>query len=384
MYSRLITPSQKNSFFVFGARGTGKSTWLQATFQDAFSIDLLQDDLYTDLLARPSRLAQMILPKTKTVVIDEIQKIPKLLDEVHRLIETKKIKFVLTGSSARKLKKAGINLLAGRAYTYFMYPLLAQELRIDFNLQNYLQRGGLPKAITNPEYEKFLESYVRTYLKEEVQQEGLTRNLGAFARFLEVASFSQAQILNISKVARETAIERKVVENYFQILEDLLLAQKISVFAKRAKRKLVAHNKFYFFDTGVYRTLRPKGPLDSPEEIEGTALETLFFQHLVALNEYLHLGYSLHYWRTAQDHEVDFVLYGKLGLLAFEVKRSRRFDDQDLRHLILFLKDYPMAKAYFLYGGDDEFHIQNVTVLPFKTALKQLPELLDRKTKASL
>lgn len=376
MYSRLLNPNRKSSFFVFGPRSTGKSTWIQTHFKNAPYIDLLADDTFMDLAARPGRLEQMIAQGQEWVVIDEIQKIPPLLDEVHRLIESRRIKFVLTGSSARKLKKSGANLLAGRALTCFMHPLTHVELGDDFNLEKMLISGGLPLAVKNETPKLFLESYVRTYLKEEVLQEGLTRNLGAFARFLEAASFSQGSTLNVSKVSRECAVERKVVENYFTILEDLLLAAKVPVFTRRAKRKMIIHPKFYYFDAGVYRTVRPKGPLDSPEEIDGLTLETLVYQHLRAYNDYHDLGYAIFYWRTQDDHEVDFILYGEKGLIAIEVKRSRRFDDRDLSSLRLFLKDYPVGRGYVFYGGSRQLHFDGITVLPVEEGVRRLPWIL--------
>jgi predicted AAA+ superfamily ATPase len=224
--------------------------------------------------------------------------------------------------------------------------------------------------------EKYLKSYVRTYLREEVQQEGLTRNLGAFSRFLEAASFSQASLLNISAVARDCSVERKVVEDYFTILEDLLLAVRVPAFTKRAKRRMVAHPKFSIFDVGVFRAIRPRGPLDGPEEIEGAALETLFFQEIRALNEYLNLEYAIHYWRTFTGLEVDFVLDGEKGIRAFEVKRTSRFRSGDCGSLRAFLDDYPMAKAWLVYGGSRTYHEGPITVLPFDTALRRLPDLL--------
>jgi predicted AAA+ superfamily ATPase len=325
MYSRLLTPPKQKSFFLFGPRGTGKTTWVKSTFTDSIYLDLLEAELFNELLANPQRLENHIPRNSHAwIVIDEIQKIPELLDEVHRLIEKYKYKFVLTGSSARKLKRKGPNLLAGRALTCSFYPLTAAELGDHFDLNLSLQYGTLPSVYLEDDPKKYLESYVRTYLEEEIRQEGLTRNLGMFARFLEAASFSQGSVLNVSSVARESAVDRKVVENYFSILEDLSIAYQVPVFTKRAKRRLIAHSKFYFFDAGVYRAIRPKGPLDTPEEIDGAALETLFLQELMALNSLLDLGYSIHYWRTTDNREVDFVLYGEKGILAFEIKRTAR------------------------------------------------------------
>ena len=377
MYSRLIKPPAQKSFFLFGPRGTGKTTWVKAVFPKAAYLDLLEAEIFNDLLANPQRL-QNYIPKNFTdwIVIDEIQRVPELLNEVHRLIENKHLKFVLTGSSARKLKRRGPNLLAGRALTYFIHPLTAVELGPDFSLEKSLKFGQLPAVYQEEDPIRFLESYVKTYLQEEVQQEGITRNLGAFARFLEIASFSQGSVLNVSEVAREAAIERKVVENYFYALEDLLIGMRLPVFTKRAKRRLVSHNKFYFFDTGVYRTIRPAGPLDRPEEISGVALESLFLQNLRAINDYFNFGYKLFYYRTAIGAEVDFVAYGKRGLLAFEIKRSSRITAGDLRGAKTFLNDYPLAKVFIFYGGNRRTREGEIEILPTEEGLKHLPEIL--------
>lgn len=377
VYSRILTAPEKKSFFLFGPRGTGKSSWVKSRFPDALYLDLLEADLYNDLLARPGRLSEMIPSGFKGwVVLDEVQKIPSLLDEIHRLIENRGCRFALTGSSARKLRRKGVNLLAGRALTYFMFPLTVPELGGDFRLDHSLRWGQLPGAYVEQDAKRYLESYVKTYLQEEVQQEGLTRNLGNFSRFLEAASFSQAGVLDITNVARDCAVERKVVENYFVILEDLLLAFRLPVFAKRAKRRMAFHPKFFFFDAGVFRTLRPMGPLDLPEEAEGAALETLFFQELRALNAYRDLGYSLHYWRTSDGQEVDFVAYGSRGIKAFEIKRASRISRSDLSGLKNFRKDYPMASVALIYGGNRREEIEGIPILPFKDCLTGLSDLL--------
>lgn len=377
MYSRLLKPPEGKSFFLFGPRGTGKTTWVKSTFPDAVYIDLLEAEVYNDLLANPGRLENLIPKGFKSwIVIDEIQRVPELLNEVHRLIEAPGHKFVLTGSSARKLRKKGHNLLAGRALTFFMHPLTGLELGRDFNLEKSLEFGQLPSVYQEASPKKYLESYVQTYLKEEVEQEGLTRNISAFARFLETASFSQGGLLNTSAAAREAAIERKVVENYFSILEDLLIGCRLPVFSRRAKRRLVSRAKFYFFDVGVYRTLRPAGPLDLPEEIGGVALESLFFQELLAINDYLGLGYKLYYYRTAGGDEVDFVLYGKRGIKAFEVKRTAKVKPSLFKGLKIFTKDYPAAEPFLVYQGQREMSEGKIRIIPAKTALMNLKDLL--------
>lgn len=364
---------------MFGPRGTGKTTWVKAKFANAVYLDLLEAELFNDLLANPQRLESFI-PKNFNdwVVIDEVQRIPELLNEVHRLIEKNKCKFILTGSSARKIRRRGVNLMAGRALSYHLYPLTAVELADDFKLNHSLIYGHLPCVYTEENPKGYLESYVKTYLEEEIQQEGWTRNLGAFSRFLEAASFSQGSVLNISSVARDCNVERKVVESYFTILEDLLISYRIPVFAKRAKRRLVSHPKFYFFDVGLYRALRPTGPLDIPEEIGGHVVETLFLQELTAINAYLGLGYKIFYWMTSNNMEVDFVLYGNKGILAFEIKMTAKVSSSMLKGLKAFQKDYPIAKAYFIYGGERPLREDDIGILPIKDALKKLPEMLSR------
>jgi len=217
---------------------------------------------------------------------------------------------------------------------------------------------------------------VLTYLREEVQQEGFARSVGAFSRFLETASFSQASLLNVAEVARECAAERKTVSGYFQVLEDLLLASTVPVFRRQAGRRLTAHSKFYYFDVGVYRALRPAGPLDRPEEIEGACLESLVYQEIRALNDYLGFGYELFFWRTATGAEVDFVAYGERGILAIEVKRSRRLTKTDLAGLSLFRSDYPSPRCVVLFGGERREYQEGIELVPLKEGLQDIAEIL--------
>jgi len=377
MYPRLLQPPPRQSFFLFGPRGVGKTAWAHQQFPDALFFDLLDHQTYTQLLAAPQRLGDRIPQGHKRwVVVDEVQRVPELLNEVHRLIESRRLRFVLTGSSARKLRRRGVNLLAGRALTRHMHPLTALELGKDFDLKRALRWGCLPLACTSENPQDYVNSYAATYLREEVQQEGFVRNIGAFGRFLEAASFSQGSVLNMAAVARECAVSAKVVEDYFSILEDLLIAVRLPVFTKRAKRRLIAHPKFFYFDAGVFQAIRPRGPLDTPEQIHGAALETLFLQQARALNDYRDLGYRLHYWRTSTGDEVDFVLYGERGLRAFEVKMAHRVRPDDLRGLLRFREDFPRAKAHLLYLGNRRWHDRGVEVLPFTDCVTQLEHWL--------
>ncbi len=366
MYPRLFQAPLRQSFFLFGPRGVGKTAWLHQQFPGALFFDMLDYQVYTELLASPQRLGERIPQDQKEwVVVDEVQRVPELLNEVHRLIESRRLRFALTGSSARKLRGRGVNLLAGRAVTRHMHALTALELGKEFDLKRALRYGCLPLACTSEKPEDYLKSYAATYLREEVQQEGLTRNIGALSGFLEVASFSQGNVLNMAAVARECSVSVKVVEDYFSILEDLLIAFRLPVFTKRAKRRMIAHPKFYYFDAGVFQAIRPRGPLDAPDQIHGPALETLFLQQVRALNDYKDFGYRLHYWRTAGGDEVDFVLYGERGLRAFEVKMAHNVRPDDLRSLLRFRADFPQAKTYLLYLGQRRWHDRGIEVLPF-------------------
>jgi predicted AAA+ superfamily ATPase len=379
-YKRLLNPTKSNSFFLFGPRGTGKTSWLKKNFKDALYFDLLDSATYRKFLARPESINELIPNNFDNyIVLDEIQRVPELLNEVHRLIEDRGYKFILTGSNARKLRKKGVNLLAGRAYTYMMYPLSVSELGDDFVLEKSLKIGHLPKAYTTGKPNEFLSSYIETYLREEIAEEGLTRNLGNFYRFLEVASFSQGEVLNVAEVTREVELKRDVVENYFSILEDLLIATRLPIFNKRSKRILLKRNKFYFFDVGVFRELRPTGPLDSESELDGPSLETLVLQELKALNEYNKLGYKLYYWRTKTGLEVDFILYGKNGLIAIEVKRKKNLSKKDLLGLQEFKKDYPEAKCYMFCNVDNKEYHDEIEVLPIGKAIKNIIDILHNK-----
>jgi len=382
MYSRNINIPRNKSFFLFGPRGTGKTTWVRSTFPRGLMIDLLESGLYYSLLASPQSLEDLIPPDFNDwVIIDEIQRIPDLLNEVHRLIENRNCKFVLTGSSARKLRQKGVNLLAGRAVTRYMHPLTAYELAEDYSFGHSLSLGQLPSVYVESDPADYLKSYIHTYLREEVLQEGLTRNLQTFARFFETASFSQAAPLNISAVARECGVNRKLAESYFHILDDLLLSRKLPVFIKRARRRMSAHLKFYFFDVGVYRALRPKGPLDRPEEIDGSALETWVCQEICAVNDNWGLGYDLYYWRTTNGLEVDFILYGERGIHAIEVKRAANIRQRELSGLKAFLKDYPMAKGYLFYGGNRRMYRDGIELIPVSEGMRTLPMLLNNQSR---
>ena len=304
----------------------------------------------------------------------KIQLIWSYVLQKHTITHGKKL-FPFWPSSNRK-NHSHQDPLSGRALTYFLHPLFAAELNGDFDLKNALRYGTLPATFQESDQSGYLHSYVDTYLREEIMQEGLTRNLSAFSRFLEIASFSVGSPINTTAVARDAMIGRKVVENYFSILQDLMLGYLLPAFSRRAKRKIVTHPKFYFFDTGIFQTLRPKGPLDSASEIGGPALENLFFQNLISVNDSLSLGYNFYYHQTVGGSEVDFVAYGPRGFFAFEIKHSPHFSPSQLRGLTAFGEEYPEAKLYFIYTGTQKLYAKNITILPAHTALLTLPVIL--------
>ena len=370
---RLFQPP-KASHFLFGPRGTGKSTFLRQAFPDALWVDLLTPEVAQRYAARPGRLRALLDGErdADVVVIDEVQKVPALLDVVHQTIERRgrraAPRFVLTGSSSRKLRRTGVNLLAGRLLLERMHPFMAAELP-SFDLGLALRRGLLPVVWDSPTPDVTLASYVALYIREEVQAEGLVRRLDHFARFVEAISFSHGSVLNLADVAREAHVSRKTAEAYVGILEDLYLAFRLPVFRRRQKRQLTVHPKFYWFDAGVFRSVRPTGPLDRPAEVDGGALEGLVAQHLRAWIDYSHSGASLSFWRTKSGNEVDFVVYGEEGLWAFEVQNAGAVRGRDLRGLRAFLEDYPEARCRLLYRGDERLEIHGVRCEPCEAYL---------------
>ena len=363
------------SYFLFGPRGTGKSTWVKQHLKTALYIDLLAPEIFRSYSAKPERLRNIADAQNSvsTIVVDEIQKVPQLLDVIHQMMEQHpEWRFVLTGSSARKLKRSGVDLLAGRAVLKSMHPFMAAELEDKFSMENALTIGMVPLTINSVSPEQTLNAYATLYIREEVQMEGLVRNIGAFNRFLESASFSHGAVLNISDVARDCQVGRKTVEGYFSILEDLLLAFRIPVFTKRAKRNLTFHPKFYFFDAGIFRSIRPAGPLDSPQEIDGAALAGLIAQQLRAWISYSGDLCNLYFWRTKSGNEVDFVVYGKDTFLAIEVKNSAKIHSKSVKGLLAFKENYPEAQTCLLYRGKERIKIKNVLCIPCEEFLLNL------------
>lgn len=308
----LLKLLETNSCFLFGARGTGKSFLIRASLdQNCDYINLLSSKVFLDLQHSPSSLENYI--KHKIVVIDEVQRIPELLNEVHRLIEEEKITFLLTGSSARRLKKKGVNLLAGRAFDSRMFPLTWKELTLEenFDLAKYLQIGGLPKAYLEDEAQDFLFSYVEMYLKEEIQAEALVRNLANYHRFLNCAAQRNTEIINFTKVGNNAQLSPNTVKDYYQILEDTLIGRMLPCWKKSIKRKSISSAKFYFFDIGVVNTLKQVESLPESSDLYESAFEQFIFQEISAYLSYNKIRKPLTFWRSKND-QASFKSIGRI------------------------------------------------------------------------
>ncbi|MGB5368674.1 MAG: AAA family ATPase [Polyangiales bacterium] len=341
---RLVLPKPgTESFFLWGPRQTGKSTLLRQTYSDGRWIDLLKAEEFRRYVARPELLRQEIeageTEPGRQIVIDEIQKVPALLDEVHWLIENRGLHFALCGSSARKVKRGAANLLGGRATRYELHGLSASELGREFDLDRMLNHGYLPRIYGATRPKRMLDAYVADYLKEEIAAEGLVRSLPSFSDFLDAAALSDAELVNFSSIARECGVSSNTTKSYFQILEDTLIGRWLPAYRKRPKRRVIGSPKFYFVDVGVVNRLARRGELLSGSEIYGKAFENWVFHELSAFVSYQEFDGALSYWRVASGIEVDFVL-GNMQL-AIEAKSSARITRDHLKGLRSLVEDHP-------------------------------------------
>ena len=339
----------RKSFFLFGPRATGKSTLIkQQLAQTATIIDLLDSRLYLRLLTAPYDLESIISSKAnKIVVIDEIQRIPELLNEVHRLIENKKLLFLLTGSSARKLRRGKANLLAGRVWETRLFPLTWQEIP-DFSLERYLRYGGLPSVYLSKYPNEELDSYVNTYLKEEIMAEGLIRKLPPFTRFLQAAALANGEMINFSKLANDCQVPPSTVTEYIGLLEDTLIGYLLPAWTGSKKRKAITKGKFYFFDPGVAHTIAGTQLLDRNSDLYGKSFEQFIGMEIRAYLIYRRKKVQLSYWRSTHGYEVDFLIGREI---AVEVKASKKISRRDFKGLKA-LKEEGIFKTYMMISQD--------------------------------
>ncbi len=371
MYARDLSPPDR-SFFLFGPRGTGKTTWLRSVLPNAHRVDLLHDRELVRLLRDPGLFTREVeaLRAGSWVVVDEVQKLPALLDEVQDLLVRgrARYRFALTGSSARKLRRSGVNLLAGRAVNRRFHPLCAGELGAEFNLERMLRFGGLPAvwadAPTDAARIDILEAYAENYLTQEIRQEGLVKNLDSFSRFLEIASLVNAQLVNVAGVARDAGVARPTVQGFFEILVDTLIGVWLPAWRPRAKVKEVAHPKFYFFDTGAVRALarRLREPLASDER--GALLETWVLHELRAHQNRASSGGEFSYWRTPSGSEVDFIWTRASRSVGIEVKASERWRREDGAALRELMATRKLRHAFGVYRGSASLRDGEIEVLP--------------------
>jgi uncharacterized protein len=375
MYARLIEKPE-SSILLFGPRGTGKSTWIREQFPGAIYYDLLNSRETLRLERNPSLLydeSQHLEPGS-WIVIDEVQKVPALMDEVQRLVENKRLKFILCGSSARKMKRSGTNLLAGRAIVTSMFPLTSAEIGGEFNMSAAIKQGTLPMAVTGGDPVGYLETYANTYLNEEIRAEALTRNVGAFSRFLEIAARQNGQVTNISNIARDAAVSRSTVSNYFEILVDTLIGYWVLPWKLKQSTKQIHHPKFYLFDTGVARALSGRLPYPPSPEESGPLFETLMFNEFKAYSAYSKKRYQLYFWRNYDGTEVDLLCETRDGFVAIEFKSTELWQNRYSRGLkrIQVELDPNRVSCYGVYLGKRRVEINGTTILPAKEMLDLL------------
>ncbi len=368
---------RQQSAFLWGARKTGKTTYLKGRFPNSLVYDFLKTDLFFEISKDPSRLRERILAKDnialkEPIILDEVQKIPQVLDEVHWLIENKGLRFVLCGSSARKLKKGHANLLGGRAWRYELFPLVSQEIG-KVNLLRVLNHGLIPlHYLQNDEdCKKSLEAYVQDYLREEVFAEGLTRNIPAFSRFFDAFGYSHGEITNYCNIARECGVDSKTVKEYYQILVDTLLAVRIEPFKKRQSRQVITKaSKYYMFDVGVAGYLTKRHLTEQRGAEFGKAFEHFLLMEIVAHRSYAGKDFAINFWRTKSGLEVDFVL--GMGEVAIEIKGSGRIDRKDMNGLDVFTKEYSPKRSIIVCNEKEKRLHGKIEILPWGIFLQQL------------
>jgi len=358
---------QRKSHFLFGPRQTGKTSLIRHSLKGVRSYDLLDTSVYLSLSQDPGRISQELNPRDEIVVIDEIQRLPILLNEIHRLIEERGIRFLLTGSSARKLRRGGVNLLGGRARTKYMHPLTYRELGNEFDLLKAIDRGLLPSIYLSDDPRADLQAYAGSYLQQEIVAEGITRNIPAFSRFLKVAALCNGTIVNFTNVSNDAQVPRTTVYEYFEILKDTLLLQELPAWRKSKKRKPIASSKYYFFDVGVVATLQGREFRPGTPEF-GEAFETYLMHELTSYSDYVS-GEPLSYWRSTSGFEVNFILGDHT---AVEVKAKENLSANDLKPLRALAEEKKLKRYLCVSLEPRRRNLGNVTALPFRDFLEAL------------
>ena len=373
MYFRkqIFQGSGNESLFLWGARQTGKSTLLKETFADSLWFDLLKSDVFERLRRNPVQLREIALAdeQKKTVVIDEIQRIPELLNEVHWLIENNRNRFILSGSSPRKIIRSETNLLGGRALRYKLFPLISQEIP-DFDLFQAINYGLLPRHYLSANPQKLLSAYISSYLNDEIIAEARIRNVNSFSRFMDAAPFSNGEMVNYTNIASDCGVSANTVREYFQILEDTLTGRFLPSFQKKPKRRVILAPKFYFFDVGIANFLLKRGKIVVGSEAFGKAFEHFIYQEIYAHSSYSDLHYPISYWRTTSQLEIDFVLGDHE--VAIEVKATENATPRHLSGLRSFAEEYPVKKLILISNDLFPRLIDNIMVLPWKVFLERL------------
>jgi len=373
MYNRrqIFEGSGNESLFLWGARQTGKSTLLKEFFPDALFFDLLLTHEYERFVKNPGLIREIALatPSISLIIIDEIQRIPELLNEIHWLIVNKGIRFIMSGSSPRKILRSGANLLGGRALRYELYPLTSSEIP-DFDLLRALNNGLLPKHYDTIQAKKLLSAYIGSYLRDEIAAEARLRNISSFSRFLEIAALTNGEIVNYTNIASDAGVSSPTVKEYFQILEDTLLGRYLPSFQKKPKRRVIQAPKFYLFDIGIVNSLLNRGKIESGTEIFGKVFEHFIYQEIYAHSRYSDLNYPVTYWRTASQLEIDFVL-GEHEV-AIEVKSTNFANNRHIKGLKAFTEDYAVKKLILVSNDLYPRLMDNVLILPWQTFLQQL------------
>lgn len=358
---------QKKSHFLFGPRQTGKTSLIRHSLKGVRFYDLLDTSVYLALSQNPGRISQELNPRDEIVVVDEIQHLPVLLNEIHRMIEGRGIRFLLTGSSARKLRRGGVNLLGGRARTKYMHPLTYRELGNRFDLLKAIDRGLLPSIYLSDDPRADLQAYTGSYLQQEIVAEGTIRNIPAFSRFLKVAALCNATVVNFTNVSNDAQVPRTTVYEYFEILKDTLLLYELSAWRKSKKRKPLASSKYYFFDVGVVATLQGREFRQGTPEF-GEAFETYLMHELVSYCDYVS-GEPLSYWRSTSGFEVDFILGDHT---AIEVKAKTNLSTQDLKPLRALAEEKKLKRYLCVSLEPRRRNLENLTILPLREFLECL------------